>query len=83
MFCFIYGEICAHSLAPPDGLLAHLQTRPQLAVAGHDYAYVVAKDRQGWWQGTQHISHAPHLHHWGTFGSCEKYAHLIRVLNTS
>jgi hypothetical protein len=43
----------------------------------------VAKGGKGWWKGTKHISHASHLHHWGTFGSGEKYAHLIGAFNAS
>ena len=68
-------EIGAHGLGAPHRLAGHIELRPELGVTRHDHAYVVTQIRQGWGQGSHHISHAADFHHRCAFGRSKEDAH--------
>ncbi|CAI8378400.1 MAG: Uncharacterised protein [Cyanobium sp. ARS6] len=68
-------KFSAHGLGAPDGFSWNLQLAPELAVAGHDQANVMAELGQSRRQGTDHIAHTAHLHHGCTFSGGKQHTH--------
>ncbi|CAI8393677.1 MAG: Uncharacterised protein [Synechococcus sp. MIT S9220] len=70
-----HGEFSAHGLGAPDRFSGNLELAPELAVARHDQAHVVAELGQSRRQGADHIAHTAHLHHGCTFGGGKQHTH--------
>ena len=76
MLRFIDGELGAHGLGSPDRLRRHVEAAPELGVARHDQAHVVAELGQCRGQRANNIAHPSNLDHRGAFRCSEEDAHV-------
>ena len=76
MLRFVDSEFGAHRLGPPDRLSRHVEAAPELGVARHDQANVVAELGQCRRQRANNIAHPSNLDHRGAFRCSEEDAHV-------